>query len=415
MNKKTAVVIIRFRKDDVHHSNTDLNSLQNGTVAKENAELKMHCQWQLEAGRHDLANLKAIKQTRDLQGENQKLEDELNILKGTLRGVQDKHLHTVKLLEERTADWKAAQTFLTTVDRYAGAEIMKMVDDLNDEIFQGAGLVSELLGDGNAFEVDERRKNAQLTQGDRDNLTQFIGPKLLEHLSTTKWKQLQVDPFPLQLAVQAILTRWCVFMVDSFYPGPASNDLKEIYRRIWESGRRSCTNARTMYVITDILIPEPQAVAGRWRAMMAKQAKHLDSATRKDVVIKMLLNLLCLCGSPMANVASPSQQTSLCLHEVVSTISNMWMQLRTAIQEGVTTTEMKIFDANPNDIYQDEVMNDIYSDPKDVQQAEHILCAVGMGLHRSVIRRNGDGIMSIQRDITLKAKVAFPSVLFDSA
>ena len=254
------------------------------TTAKENEKLKT----QLEVERHDLAKadkqstelerriqtlvgerdgllksanierervsreqMEAKKQIRDLQGGNQKLGEELNILKGTLRGVQDKHLHTVKLLEERTADLKGAQTFLTTVDRYAGAEIMKMVEALNAEIFQGAALVSELLGDGNTFEVDGRRRNAQLTRVERDHLTQFIGPNLIEHLST-KSKQVQVDPFPLQLAVQAILTRWCIIMVGSFYPGPAGSVLKEIYGRIWESGRRSSTKARRMYVIADI-------------------------------------------------------------------------------------------------------------------------------------------------------------------
>ena len=259
-------------KPDAQPRNNHLptnTSSKRGTVAKENAELKT----QLEAGRHDLAKAikqlkelerrnqklvgekedlqananieregacreqtEAKKQIRDLQGKNQKLEDELNILKGTLRGVQDKHLHTVKLLEERTADLKGAQTFLTTVDRYAGAEIMKMVEALNAEIFQGAALVSELLGDGDAFDVDGRTKNVQLTRGDRDYLTRFIGPKLIEHLST-KSKQIQVDPFPLQLAVQAVLTSWCVIMVDRFYPWPVSGDLKEIYKRIWESGR----------------------------------------------------------------------------------------------------------------------------------------------------------------------------------
>ena len=152
--------------------------------------------------------------------------------------------------------------------------------------------------------------------------------------------------------------------------------------------------------------------------MMTKQAKHLDSTTQKDDVISLLLILLRLCGSPMAN--SASQQTSL--HQVVSTILKMWMQLRTAIHEGVTTTEMEVFSVSPNDIYQDEVMSDIYAEKEDVQQpgfgrdTGHILCAVGMGLKRSVVRRNGDGTMSNQRDITLlRAKIAFPSVLFDSA
>ena len=157
------------------------------------------------------------------------------------------------------------------------------------------------------------------------------------------------------------------------------------------------------------MIPEEQAVAGTWRAMMAKQAKHLDSTTQKDDVLKILSNLLCLCG---ANVAS--QQTSLHLHKVVSKILNMWMQLRTAIKEGVTTTEMEIFDANPNEIYQDEVMNVMYRGTKDVQHpdlgrdAGHILCPVGMGLHLFT-RQNSDG--DGKKKTSLKANVALPSVL----
>ena len=270
------------RKSDARKKNRlpTNTCLQCSTLAKENTQLKT----QLETGRHD--RTKAIKQSeeqerriqklvdekenllakanierervsreqmeakmqiRDLQGNNQKLEEELNILKGTLRGVQDKLMHTAKLLDERTADLKGAQTFLTTDDRYAGAEIMKMVEALNAEIFQGAALVSEPIGDGNASEVNGRRRNAQLTRSDRDYLTKFIGPTLVEHLST-KSKQVQVDPFPLQLAVQAILTRWCIIMVNSYHPGPASSDLKEIYRRIWESGRRSRTKKRVEWM-----------------------------------------------------------------------------------------------------------------------------------------------------------------------
>ena len=154
--------------------------------------------------------------------------------------------------------------------------------------------------------------------------------------------------------------------------------------------------------------------------MMTKEAKHLDSTTEKSIeqVINTLLDLLYHSGIPMSNVAS--QQTDLRLHQVASTILDKWMKLRTAIHEGVTTTDMEVFDTRADDIYHDEVMNDIYADEEDAQQpdlgmgAGHILCTVGMGLKKSVIRRNGDGIKSIERDIMLKAKVVFPYVLFDS-
>ena len=91
------------------------------------------------------------------------------------------------------------------IDRYSGADIIKMLEALSAEIFQGAALVSELPGDEMMIEVDKPRRAKHC-------LIQYIGPDLFEHLST-KSKQIQVDPFPLQLAVQANLTEWHNFML----------------------------------------------------------------------------------------------------------------------------------------------------------------------------------------------------------
>lgn len=159
---------------------------------------------------------------------------------------------------------------------------------------------------------------------------------------------------------------------------------------------------------------EPQAVAGRWRAMTMRQGKHLDSTTHEDTVIRLLFTLLRLCGSPVANLNS--QKTVLCLRQVVSTLMHMWMPLRIAMYEGTTTAEMQVFDVYPNDKYQATEMEDTYVDTEDVlgREERQILCTVGMGLQR-LVKRNSDGTMSIQKDITLKAKVTFPSVLFDTA
>ena len=119
--------------------------------------------------------------------------------------------------------------------------------------------------------------------------------------------------------------------------------------------------------------------------MTMGQAKHLDT-TNKDFVITVLSTLLCVCGSPRANVNS--RKTSLCLQQVVSTIMDMWMQLRVAILEGITTSEMEVFGFHPNGEYEDATMDDIYVDTENDQQLgsgkkeRHILCTVGLGLGR---------------------------------
>ena len=83
----------------------------------------------------------------------------------------------------------------------------------------------------NIFEVGGDA-SSWMTRGDRDHLKRYIGPKLTE-LKRSKFKWIHSSASGSDNSNDVVC-----FHVDTFYPGPAGSDLKEIYRRIWESSKR---------------------------------------------------------------------------------------------------------------------------------------------------------------------------------
>jgi cell division septum initiation protein DivIVA len=160
-------------------------------------------------------------------------------LEQKLRISQEQRSQTTKLLDDRTAELKGAQAFLTTADRYSGADIIKMAESLNAEIFQASALMAELLVDAPVVEdsVQQRQdiqKYAKRLEHGRKMMP--VGSRLFDHLAT-KSREIRADPLPLQLAFQALFTSWCVYEVHQFCEGPVGESLTQIYDRIYKSGK----------------------------------------------------------------------------------------------------------------------------------------------------------------------------------
>lgn len=194
---------------------------------------------------------------RDLERKVLQRDENIQNLEQKLRISQEQRSQTTKLLDDRTAELKGAQTFLTTADRYSGSDIIKMAESLNAEIFQASALMAELLVD--APLVEDSIKQGQYVQKYKDNLEygrKVIGSRLFDHL-TTKSRAIRVDPLPLQLAFQALFTSWCVYEVDHFCEGPTGKSLKEIYRRIYKSRKSFIKRHSDIQITAPIVIRDP--------------------------------------------------------------------------------------------------------------------------------------------------------------
>ena len=163
-------------------------------------------------------------------------DEDIRILEQKLCVSEEQRSQTTKLLDDRTAELKGAQVFLTTANRYSGAEVIKMAESLNAEIFQASALMAELLVDAPILEESvQQTQYIQRYKKHLDHGRRVIGSHLFDHLET-KSREIRADPLPLQLAFQAVFTWWCVYEVDRFCGGSTGKRLKEIYRRIYKSG-----------------------------------------------------------------------------------------------------------------------------------------------------------------------------------
>ena len=173
----------------------------------------------------------------DLEKKLLQRDENIRNLEQKLRISEEQRLQTTKLLDERTAELRGAQAFMTTADQHSGAEIIKMAESLNAEIFQASALMAELLVDDPVAEDSViRRQKVKNYEKDLRHGRKIMGSQLFDHL-VTKSKEIRVDPLPLQLAFQALFTKWCAYEVDHFCEGPTGESFKQIYRGICESGK----------------------------------------------------------------------------------------------------------------------------------------------------------------------------------
>ena len=173
---------------------------------------------------------------RELERKVLQQDENIRNLEQKLRISEEQRSQTTKILDERTAELKGAQTFLTTADQHSGADIIKMAESLNAEIFQASAMMAELLVDAPVVEDSvQRREYMQRYKKFLEHGRKEIGSQLFDHLAT-KSREIRIDPLPLQLAFQALFTLWCVYEVDQFCKGPTGESLKQIYKRIYKSG-----------------------------------------------------------------------------------------------------------------------------------------------------------------------------------
>lgn len=346
---------------------------------------------------------------------HRKQEEEIRNLKEKLRYVEEKNSQTTNLLQVRTADLKSAEVFLTTADQYSGSDIINMVNVLNAEIFQVAAYIAELLEDPSTVATeDDRKKNLQKYTPSVEGARKEIGDILFAYF-LDKGSHVRVDPLPVQLAIQSLLSRWCAIMVNHFCHTNTHSDLTRLYQEIQNSGMlsRSKFESNIYHPLAEV-----QAVSGRWRAITYSHIKALDNQTFSDEVLNMAIGLLCLCGW---SLYSPrSQKVILAMQQMVKALEKLWQQLRSATKEGVTTADIDVFFIDFNRPYDDAEMEDMYVDTSSKSTTQiapemHVLCTVGLGLKRTVMKRVAGRTPEKREDILIKPKVALKTILRDIA
>lgn len=162
-------------------------------------------------------------QNKQLEVDSQKMATELGQVKD--------------LLDSRSRALRAAQTFLTKADQIAGADVIKLVEQLNAEILQTAANMAE------AFAIEEKKINSEGKEQESDDARlatarteEIIGSRLTELLRTSEHHE---DPILVQTAFQTGMAAYAHWMISSWcFESPEDEHmLSEIYARVREAGK----------------------------------------------------------------------------------------------------------------------------------------------------------------------------------
>jgi len=162
---------------------------------------------------HDLGKVsKAHQETLEKQDER-------------IQSMADHLTRTEELLATRTAELAGAQHFLSTTDRLSEADVLSIVRDLNENIFQVAANLTE---EWEKLESPRTGRSA-IDQRDIDSFSQFYGPALIQ-------STLDRDPAAVTFLVQSCLCYLAMKYTSNWRHDEELVMLGSVYNRLSASG-----------------------------------------------------------------------------------------------------------------------------------------------------------------------------------
>ena len=145
------------------------------------------------------------------------------------QAMQEQLKQTEELLEARTAELSGAQTFLSTADRLSEMEVLSIVRDLNENIFQVAVSLTEEW---------EKLESSQATGRIELDLTSQPRVPVLVQLARSR------DLTSLTFLLQSCLCYHAANMSSSWANNPELGVLKSVYKHLSASGKHHIINTK---------------------------------------------------------------------------------------------------------------------------------------------------------------------------
>jgi len=157
-------------------------------------------------------------------------ENEKKTARNELLALQAKFNDQSTLLNDRTRELQGAQAFLSKADTLSGAEVIRLVEELNQEIMQTAAFISD------SFDFVRKPEHVDEMKEASARTSELIGTTMTSLLGTVQHGE---DPLLIQVALQAAtveFSRWIIMTWD-FDGLQAEQPLAEIYNDVRETGK----------------------------------------------------------------------------------------------------------------------------------------------------------------------------------
>ena len=343
-------------------------------------------------------------QTNGLREQLERRDTEMQIVTNELTQIKAQHLQTVALLDTRTSELKSAEAFLSKADTMSGADVVRMVEGLNAEILQTAAYVAD------HFEFSQRGDFTEEILAASVRLEELLGRKVVHLLDTINHGN---DPMLIQLACQASMAAYCLWMILSWDTEDANYDqfLKHIYTTVQQAGKSSscsCYSA-TYYWIED------QAISGRWRALTRTHVQSMlhGSGDVSSILVPHLIDTIVdilLVAGLRATQEYIRAEVSNTFGNKLTVIVRLALGLNWVIGREVTSCDLEPTSVLWETEYNPDEMVDV--NEEEVSHLEHVLCTTDLGLQRIVkTGKDAEGPKAYQTTVLLKPKVALESTV----
>ncbi|KAG0704037.1 hypothetical protein DFH29DRAFT_849421 [Suillus ampliporus] len=350
--------------------------------------------------RGEQAEREKVQQERSkLQDANQKLQQDLSssqqqlqiretqngALRDELQALQAMFDVQTTLLSDCTLKVHGEQAFAGKADALSGGEVVRLVDELNQEILQTTAFISD------SFDFARKPEHRDEIKEASARTSELIGPAVTSLLGTVQHGE---DPILIQIALQAAtveFSRWIIMTWD-FDGLQAEQPLAEIYNDVRET--------------------ESQAVSGRWRALTRSHAQKValqESDVHSTMVahINDTLVVVMITAGCTKNYEDAYREFTMKFGERVSNIVRMAARLNRAMGEEVTSADLWPTHIAAGEKFDTESMKDF--DEGSGAQSGVVLCTIALGLQRS--EKVGHGESAMYKTMTLvKPKVALEAI-----
>ncbi|PCH36671.1 hypothetical protein WOLCODRAFT_109015 [Wolfiporia cocos MD-104 SS10] len=280
--------------------------------------------------------------------------------------LRKKHQDTLTLLETRTSELRAAQTYLSMVDSLSEADLLRMLGELNSLVYQLTAQMADCKMDFTEMKA---------------NVEQHIGPHLLDLVVA---RAHSAEPICVQVALQSAIVRFATSVIATWnFQHDAANDM---FRKVYDRLRDT----------------EEPSVSTRWRVLTQSSLRSItwSEATEhhlRNNLAELVTEIMLLAGS---SISPPALYQTLCTQfgERLQSIITISLSLQKAMGEGVVSSHLEPsictwgMPFNPNEMV-DAFPSSHERTPRPSDRSSPLLLGTTeVGLQRVEQRESGDKI-----------------------
>ncbi|KAF6748627.1 hypothetical protein DFP72DRAFT_915736 [Ephemerocybe angulata] len=306
---------------------------------------------------------------------------------------------TKKLLAARTEELNVAQAFMVTADKFSVADVSHMVEQLNDDVFQCAAMVTDAVSEQRAA-MDgvkpDPEEDLEYVKEARKEVVKIWGEEIISRIQCDMEKD--GDTFVLEAVVQSVLVLRLRDIIQKMHLGE-NGAVNEMLEQMWEGVKKSTEHA----------------IAKNWFSMTHSQLKSqpVDNTN----------TLYCLaCLTWVAGYRDHGELAGL-LKEKVTEMTEKALKIKEIAAEGVLSAEVRVVAFDPHVKFDPERMQDAFAqelfggskgkgkgkDKKEEEETEPQAIVVSTGLGVSFSTKGK------AEEVVMKTKVVLESALEEVA